>query len=161
VTPTPTPSASGPADPLSPQPALESAPPAAGLPACRAQSMTVQDADSLSDASSSTELFVVRTTGPDCAMKGYPRVQFLASDGRALQVTVSGRPGSTPQQVSLTRSTSLSFAVSTPRTQPCQAVARVRVRLPGALSDLSAVTGMSVCGGRASVSPVGRLQDVD
>jgi hypothetical protein len=154
----------GPVDPLSPAPPLETAPPVAG-PVCRVGDLTVVDADSVSDGGYSRELFVIRTTGPDCRLQGYPQVWFLRADGKALPLTTShggyGLPPSAPTSHTLSRGTSLSFAVASSEAGSCVQVARLEVRLPQTSGPLSAGTSMSVCGGRTGLSPVGRLADID
>lgn len=158
----PAPAPASPEDPLSPQPALETPPPVAAS-TCRAADLSVVDADSLFTPTALTELFVVRTTGPDCQVQGYPAVRLLGPDGAALPVQVRSGGGGLPARdagpVTLSRSTSMSFLLATSRDQPCADVSTVAVTLPGTGGTLRAPTELTVCGGAAAVSPVGRQDD--
>jgi hypothetical protein len=149
--------APGPADPLSPKPAIESPAPPVGRPTCRATDLTVTDADLLTSATALEEVFVVRTSGPACQLHGWPAVHLLRADGSAL-VFRSKRAGKA-RTVTLTRATSLSFVLSTPRTGSCEDAATLVARLPGTSSDLRTETGMQVCAGSLAVGPVERRQD--
>jgi len=63
--------------------------------------------------------------------------------------------------VEIKRRHGLSFAVASAQTGSCVQVARLEVRLPGTSGLTTAATSMSVCGGRAGLSPVGRAADND
>jgi hypothetical protein len=145
-----------PVDPLSPKPALESAPPL-GRPTCRAASLTVTDADLLTSSTELQEVFAVRTSGPACQLKGWPAVRLLAADGSALDART--RRTGTAKAVTLSRSTSLSFVLGTPRSGSCEDAATLVVRLPGTERDLRTATSMQVCDASLSVGPVERRQD--
>jgi hypothetical protein len=117
----------------------------------------VTDADLLTSATALQEVFVVRTTGPDCQLRGWPAVGLRRSDGSAL--ALHARRVGTAHAVTLSRSTSLSFVLSTPRSGTCEDAAALVARLPGTDRDLRASTGMQVCTGRLDVGPVERRQD--
>lgn len=157
------PSADSPEDPLSPRPALESPAPL-GQPTCAAAALTVTDADTVTDATTTHEVFVVRTSGRPCQLDGWPAVRLLDGSGKDLGVAVGhggyGLPGTSPAPVTLSASTTVSFVVATARTGACRGVAQVAVTLPGTSSALRASTTMQVCGG-AGTSPVQRLADTE
>lgn len=148
-----------PVDPLSPQPAVESSAPAPGrsTPTCRAADLSVADADLLADEQALREVFAIRTGGRTCALQGFPVVQLLDARGGSLEATTT-RSG-TATRVALTRSTSLSFVLSTPRSGDCAQAATLVVRLPGTDRDLRVATEAQVCGGRLQVGPVERRTD--
>jgi hypothetical protein len=149
-----------PVDPLSPRPAVESpAPSAAGQPTCSAASLTVQDADLLADQNQLQEVFAVRTSGPTCRLRGWPEVSLLGSDGAALTVAV--RRTGTAEALTLSRATSLSFVLGTPRTNDCKDVSTLVVRLPGTNRAIRTSTTMQVCDGSLSVGPVQRSHDAE
>jgi hypothetical protein len=164
ATPTRTPSAAPttsapavqPLDPLSPKPALESPAPL-GRPACRATDLTVTDADLLASGSTLQEVFALRTSGRACQLRGWPAVRLLRADGTA--IALQARRVGTARAVTLSRATSLSFVLGTPRTGACEDAATVVVRLPGTDRDLRAATSMQVCAGSVQVGPVERRQD--
>ncbi|MGB8652509.1 MAG: hypothetical protein WCD35_17815 [Mycobacteriales bacterium] len=151
-----------PADPLSPKPALESAPPP-GQPTCRAAAVDVVDADAVVTKDAVQEVFVLRVTGPDCQLKGWPTVQLLGADGRPLAVQVRhggfGLPAEQPRVTTLSRTTSASFVVATGRNGSCADAATVVLQLPGVPGTRKVATAMSVCAGAAGLSPVGRRAD--
>jgi hypothetical protein len=149
--PTPTP------DEQRPKPGLESAPPL-GRPVCRGQALTVTDADTLVDPSYRKEVFVVRTTGADCQLKGYPTVQV---QGVTVQHGGYGLPAEEPQPVTLSRSTSLSFVISSARAGSCRDVPTIVVTLPGTSVGHRTATSLRVCGSAVGVSPVHRQGEVD
>ena len=148
----------------SPTAAVETAPPL-GQPACAAAALTLVDADAVTVGASLEEVFILRTTGPDCQLSGYPALTFTGSDGKALTVQVDhgghGLPASTPGPVTLSRGTSLSFGVATARTGSCQPTSRVTVALPATTPALSVPTSMQICGGSVGVTPVQRRADSD
>jgi hypothetical protein len=145
-----------PVDPLSPQPALESAAPL-GQPTCRAATLTVTDADLLTSGSELQEVFAIRTTGPACQLRGWPAVRVLRADGTA--IALQARRVGTARAVTLTRATSVSFVLGTPRGGSCEDAATLIARLPGTDRDLRTSTTMQVCGASLRVGPVERRQD--
>lgn len=157
TTPSPTTALPEPVDPLSPAPAVESPAPTGSQPTCAVAGLSVTDADLLADAHSLQEVFAIRTTGPPCALQGWPAVTLLGADGAPLPVTTRqvGRAGA----VTLSRDSSLSFVLSTPRSQECQDVSALAVRLPGTSRTIRTSTTMQVCGADLTVSPVQRATD--
>lgn len=151
-----------PDDPLSPRPGLESAPPP-GLPTCEAAALTVTDADALYTTAAVQELFTIRTTGPDCELKGYPTVSLLDGAGRELPAKVSrngyGLSTAAPKVVTLSKATSVSFFVATSRDGDCQQAATLVTTLPGTGTALRASTPMQVCDAAVGVTPIRRLVD--
>ncbi|MDP9181970.1 MAG: DUF4232 domain-containing protein [Actinomycetota bacterium] len=145
-----------PVDPLSPKPAIESPAPL-GRPTCAAGALAVQDADLLADETQLQEVFAVRTSGSPCQLSGWPEVTLLGPDDAPLVVTVRRTGSASPE--SLSRGTSLSFVLSTPRTSDCQDVSGLVVRLPGTSRAIRTSTTMQVCHGELGVSPVQRRQD--
>lgn len=146
-----------PVDPLSPKPAVESPAPTAASRDCDASRLTIADADLLADEHELQEVFVIRTSGPLCALRGWPAVTLLDAQGAPL--TVTQRREGTPVTVTLDPSTSLSFVLATPRTQDCRDVSTVAVRLPGTDRTIRAQTTMQVCDRSLTVSPVERRTD--
>lgn len=130
-----------------------------GQPPCRAADVTVVDADTVVLPSSVHEVFVLRTSGPDCQLEGHPEVRLLDASGAPLPVTVRrgghDLPATAPSPVTLSRGTSLSFVVATARDGTCADAAAVDVTLPGTTTVLRTATALSVCGS-AGVSPVER-----
>ena len=133
------------------------APSAQGQPTCSAATLSVQDADLLADDTQLQEVFAVRTTGSTCVLRGWPEVSLLRPDGSPLTVAV--RRTGTAEALTLSRSTSLSFVLSTPRTSDCEDVGTVVVRLPGTTRTFRVTTAMQVCRGQLTTSPVQRRQD--
>lgn len=152
---TPPPAPSSTDDPLSPRPALESAPPL-GQPTCRAGNLTVTDADAVID-DEWVEVFVVRTTSAPCQLQGYPEVRLFGAGDAALGLPVShdARPAG---PVTLSRSTSLSFTLTTKRSGTCRDVTSVDVRLPGQAAVLKTATAFAACD-RVTVGPFERRSD--
>ncbi len=146
-----------PDDPLSPRPAVESPAPTGKQPVCAASALTIADADLLADDERLQEVFVVRTTGPDCALRGWPKIGLLDGEGAPLSAAMTqvGTAGET----TLSRDSSLSFVLGTPRTQDCLDVTTVEVRLPGTNATIRTSTTMQVCAGRLEIGPVERRQD--
>lgn len=155
----PSPVPSGPEDPLAPRPALESPAPL-GAPTCQAGDLSVVDADAIVTPSTVREIFVVRTSGPQCQLLGYPEVELRGAGGAALPVRVGrggyGLPAEQPAAVSLSRDTSVSFQVATDRSGDCTQAETVVVRLPGSAGPLTTETYLLVCGGAVGLSPVER-----
>jgi hypothetical protein len=121
--------------------------------------VTVTDADLLADEQQLQEVFAVRTSGPACRLRGWPTVSLLGPDDAPIRVR-STRTG-TAQELALTRATSLSFVLSTPRGGPCQDVAAVVVTLPGTTRAIRTSTTMQVCQGELGVGAVERRRDTD
>jgi hypothetical protein len=151
VSPSPSP------DELSPKPGLETAAPL-GRPACKGPDLTVTDADTLVDPSYRKEVFALRTRGPDCQLKGYPTVQIA---GVTVQKGGFGLPPEQPQAVTLSRSTSLSFVISSARTGTCRDITSIVVTLPGTTTGHRVATSLRVCGPKVGLSPVHRQGDID
>jgi hypothetical protein len=148
-----------PQDPLSPRPALESAAPL-GQPACKGPALTVTDADAIVTPQYRRAIFVLRTSGAACQLKGYPKVVLRGADGRALAVTARqgghGLPPEQPAAATLSRTTSLSFAVATARDGSCVDVTALDVTLPGTTTVHRTATDLRVCGSTVGLSPVHR-----
>lgn len=142
-------------DPLSPRPAIESAPPL-GQPVCDPADVTVTDADAVI-TDHVEEVFVLRTRGEPCELEGFPAVTLLDASGRALDVPVS-RSDAQPRPVTMSAGTSLSFTLTTGRTGSCRQAASVRVVLPGTTRSISAATELRACGA-VETGPVTRLED--
>lgn len=155
--PVPTTALPEPVDPLSPAPAVESPAPTGTQPTCAVAGLTVTDADLLADAQSLREVFAIRTTGPPCALQGWPAVTLLGADGAPLPVTA--RQVGRPSTVTLSRDSSLSFVLGTPRRPDCQDASALSVRLPGTSRTIRTSTTMQVCGADLTVSPVQRSSD--
>jgi len=151
-----------PDDPLSPRPGIESAP-APGQPTCRAGALTVTDADAVYTTSAVQELFTIRTTGPDCQLKGYPTVALLDEAGRKLPAAVSrggyGLAAGRPRVVTLSAGSSVSFFVATARDGACEQATTLVTTLPGTSTALRASTPMQVCDAAVGLTPVRRLTD--
>ncbi len=145
-----------------PRAPLETAP-AVGLPACAPGALAVTDADAVYGTGVVRELFVVRTTGPDCQLPGnHPTVAVLDGTGAPLAPVTAGGlglPEATGKPVTLSRTTSLSFFVATKRDGACTPAAALTVTLPGTRTALRAPTGMQVCDRTLAVGPVQRLGD--
>lgn len=160
-TPSPTPSVE-PVDPLSPRPGLETAPPA-GQPTCQGSALTVTDADTIVTPTHKREVFVIRTTGRACQLRGYPAVRLLGSDGKPLPVTVqrggNGLPREQVATYTIDRGTSLSFEIGTARDGTCNDVATTSVVLPQTTTTHRVPTTLRVCGSTVGVSPVHRAVD--
>jgi hypothetical protein len=150
-----------PSDPLSPKPPLETAP-APGKPRCQPATLSIVDADQLSTSTATQEVFAVRTSGADCELTGFPTLQFRDAKGRPLTVTVThggdGASAGPAKVTTLSKGTSASFVVGTPRSGRCVAAASVVVGVPGG-GSVTASTTLSVCAARAGVSPIGRRVD--
>lgn len=142
----------------------ETAPPL-GQPACAGSELTVVDADAVTAQGTLQEIFVVRTSGPDCQLVGYPGLTFVGAAGKILTVRVDqgghGLPPGAPGPVTLSKGTSMSFTVATATSGACEPTSRVRVTLPATTPPLSVDTSIRVCGGVVGVSPVQRRSDAD
>lgn len=151
-----------PVDPLASKPPFETAPPA-GLPTCLPSDLTVTDGDAAYTSDAVQELFVLRTTGPDCQLTAtYPSVQVLGSGGAPLGTVRQGGlglPAPAGGPLTISRTTSLSFYVATARDGACVPAATVSATLPGTTVARSAATQLQVCGGLLSVGPLQRLGD--
>lgn len=148
-----------PEDPLASQSPIETAPPT-GQPVCAAGDLTLTDADAVITPTTVQELFVVRTTGPDCELTGYPVVELRDASGAVVPATYRpggfGLPAERPAPHALSTGTSVSFYVASARSGDCVQAARASVRLPGTSGPLSAATSFAVCDGSVGLSPVRR-----
>ena len=128
---------------------------------CNPAHLTVTDADTLVTQRYREQVFVLRTTGPDCGLSGYPTVALKDNSGNALAVTYSrggfGLSTAPSAPLTLSRATSASFSLATSRTSPCTDAATISVLLPGTSTPLAARTTARVCQGRAGLSSVRRL----
>ena len=132
-----------------------------GAPTCNPAHLTVTDADTVVTQRYREQVFVLRTTGPDCGLSGYPTVALKDNSGNALAVTYSrggfGLSTAPAAPLTLSRTTSASFSLATSRTSPCNDAATISVLLPGTSTPLVARTTARVCQGRAGLSSVRRL----
>ncbi len=121
------------------------------------------DADTIVTPTHKREVFVIRTTGRACQLRGYPAVRLLGSDGKPLPVTVQrGGNGLPPERVgtyTIDRGTSLSFEIGTARDGACKDVTTTSVVLPQTTKTLRVPTTLRVCGSTVGVSPVHRAVD--
>ena len=140
----------------SPSPSIEQSAPAPGAPTCKAAALTLTDADTLVSQQSREQVYVIRTTGPDCGLQGYPTVTLKGADGKDLAVRYT-RTGPAPAPLSLSRGTSVSFSVTSTRTGTCADAARIAAVIPGTGGTLTASTTARICEGSATVSAVRRL----
>lgn len=134
---------------------LETAPPP-GAPTCKAAALTVTDADELVTQQSREEVFVVRTTGPDCGLTGFPKVTLKSAGGTPLAARYA-QDGSKPTALSLSKGTSVSFSLTSARSGSCVDASSLSVVLPGTGAALSTSTSARVCNGAVTVSPIRRL----
>jgi hypothetical protein len=148
-----------PVDPLSPKPPVEAPAPSPTGATCDPADLSVTDADLLADEHQLQEVFAIRTSGAPCRLQGWPTVTLLGAGDAPIALSTS-RAGF-PEPVSLTRETSLSFVLSTPRTSDCEDVATVLVTLPGTNRAIRAGTTMQVCHGQLTTGPVERRQDAE
>lgn len=142
----------------SPTAVVESSAPPPGAPTCQAKDLTLTDADTLVTQQNREQVYVIRTTGATCTLQGYPTVTLLDGSGKAIPARYShggyGQAPSSPTPLSLSRGTSVSFSVSTPRAGSCLTAATIVAALPG---TLRASTTARVCSGVAGVSAIRRL----
>ena len=142
----------------SPTAVVESSAPPPGGPTCQAKDLTLTDADTLVTQQNREQVYVIRTTGPTCTLQGYPTVTLLDASGKAIPARYGhggyGQAPSSPTPLSLSRGTSVSFSVSTPRTGTCLTATTIVAGVPG---TLRASTTARVCGGVAGVSAIRRL----
>ena len=154
----PSPSASPSAVPTAPP---RETPPPPGAPTCKPGNLTLTDADTLVTQRYREQVFVLRTSGPDCGLSGYPTVNLKGDAGKAPAVTYSrggfGLSTAPAAPLTLSRTTSASFSLATSRTSPCTEAATISVLLPGTSAPLVARTTARVCQGRAGLSSVRRL----
>jgi hypothetical protein len=102
-------------------------------------------------------------SGAACTMFGYPGVQLLDADGRALRTVLRhGELGTGPARRVLLRPGGWGFFVVEEGVipydtdpQPCPAAASIAVTPPQQRQALTAPTALAPCGGRLTVSPVG------
>jgi hypothetical protein len=129
-----------------------------GQPTCKASAVTITDADTVTPRGTSyrAEVYVLRTTGAPCQLAGYPSVLV---DGATVTRGGEGLPPETVKPYTLSRATSLSFALATARTGTCTDQSAITVTLPGTSTPKRVMTDLHVCNGRLGVSPVHRLGD--
>lgn len=152
---TPAPSASRSATTSPTATPMDSAPPP-GAPPCKVAALTLTDADSLVTQQAREQVYVLRTSGPNCGLQGYPGVTLRGADGTPLAVTYSQAPG-TAAPLTLSKGTSVSFSVTSPRSGTCLDAATISVLLPEVPGALTAATTARICQAKAVVSPVRRL----
>lgn len=127
-----------------------------GQPVCKASAVTVTDADTVVKPRYRAEVLVLRTTGAPCQLNGYPSV-FV--QGATVTRGGEGLPPETPRPATLSRGTSLSFALATARTGTCRDTRAITVVLPGTTQPKGVLADVRICNGRLGVSPVHRLGD--
>lgn len=129
-----------------------------GQPACKAAAVTITDADTVTPrgASYRAEVYVLRTTGAPCQLKGYPTVRV---SGATVTPGGAGLPAEAAKPYTLSRTTSLSFALATGRTGSCEDLTRITVTLPGTSTPKAVPTDLHVCDHKLGVSPVHRVGD--
>lgn len=156
---TPTPGPTPTATPPSATPPPVETPPPPGAPPCEPATLTLTDADYTEQGGYRQELFGLRTSGPDCGLQGYPSLELRDPAGRVIPVRWSkggyGLDPATPDPVTLSSGTSVSFSVSSPSSGSCVEAAKVRATLAG-VGTLTAATSVRVCNGVAGVSPIRR-----
>jgi hypothetical protein len=121
--------------------------------------VTVTDADTVTPrgASYRAEVYVLRTTGSPCQLMGYPSV--VVSEARVSHGG-QGLPAETVKPYTLSRATSLSFALATARTgASCTDATTITVTLPGTNQPKQVATTLRVCDHKLGASPVHRLGD--
>lgn len=127
-----------------------------GQPTCTASAVNVTDADTVVKPGYRAEVYTLRTTGAPCQLTGYPSVVV---SGATVTHGGEGLPAETVQPYTLSRATTLSFALATARTGTCRDVSGISVTLPGTATSKRVVTDLRVCNDRLGVSPVHRLGD--
>jgi len=169
--PTPTPTAAEPVPTVVPSSVAPSpsavptapreTPPPPEAPTCKPAHLTITDADTVVTQQYREQVFVLRTTGPDCALSGYPTVTLGGDTGKAPAVTYSrigfGLSTVPATPLTLSRTTRASFSPATSRASPYLDAATISVVLPGTSPPLMARTTARVCQRRAGLSPVRRL----
>jgi hypothetical protein len=120
--------------------------------------VTITDADTVTKASYRAEIYTLRTTGAPCELMGYPSVVV---NGATVTHGGEGLPAEVPQAYTLSRSTTLSFALATSRTGTCRDETAITVTLPGTTTPKGVATTLHVCNGRLGVTPVHRAGDSD
>jgi hypothetical protein len=120
--------------------------------------VTVTDADTVTPrgASYRAEVYVLRTTGSPCQLMGYP---YVLVSGTTVTRGGSGLPAETAKPYTLSRTTSLSFALATGRTGSCEDLTEITVTLPGTRTSKAVPTNLHVCDHKLGVSPVHRVGD--
>jgi hypothetical protein len=164
VTPTVTPTAAlptAPATTAAPTPVVPTgaeSPAPLGQPTCTPSAVTITDADTVTPrgASYRAEVYVLRTTGAPCQLAGYPTVVV---DGATVVRGGEGLPPEAVRPYTLSRTTSLSFALATGRTGSCADRSAITVTLPGTTTPKRVATDLRVCDARLGVTPVHRLGD--
>jgi hypothetical protein len=118
--------------------------------------VSIVDADTVVKPAYRAEVYVLRTSGPACQLEGYPGI---AVSGVTVSHGGQGLPPETVRAYTLSRTTSLSFALATARSGSCAERATVTVTLPGTSTPRRVATSLRVCNGRLGVTPVHRLGD--
>ena len=125
------------------------------------ENLTVTDADTVVTQQYREQVFVLRTTGPDCGLSGYPTVTLRDAAGKAFTVAYArggfGLSTVPATPLTLSRTTSASFSVATSRVSPCADATTISIVLPGTSIPLTARTTAQLCQGRGGLSPVRRL----
>jgi hypothetical protein len=125
-----------------------------GQPTCKAAAVTITDADTVTKAGYRAEVYTLRTSGSPCQLTGYPSVVV---NGATVTRGGEGLPAESVRSYTLSRTTTLSFALATARTGSCRDESAITVTLPGTTAPKGVVTGLRVCNGRLGVTPVHRL----
>jgi hypothetical protein len=87
---------------------------------------------------------------------GYP---YVLVSGTTVTRGGSGLPAETAKPYTLSRTTSLSFALATGRTGSCEDLTEITVTLPGTRTSKAVPTNLHVCDHKLGVSPVHRVGD--
>ncbi|MCU1603459.1 MAG: hypothetical protein JWO22_4168 [Frankiales bacterium] len=157
VPPSPTASPTPSATPTPVVPTGSESPAPLGQPTCKASAVTITDADTVVKPGYRAEVYVLRTTGAPCQLTGYPSVLV---NGATVTRGGSGLPPETVHAYTLSRATSLSFALATARPgASCDDQTAITVTLPGTSQPRGVVTDLRVCDHQLGVSPVHRLGD--
>ena len=118
--------------------------------------MTITDADTVVKANYRAEVYTLRTSGPPCQLIGYPSVVV---SGATVTHGGEGLPPEVVKAYTLSRGTTLSFALATARTGSCRDVSTITVTLPETTTRKQVSTPLRVCNGRLGVTPIHRAGD--
>lgn len=129
-----------------------------GQPTCTASAVTIIDADTVVKPEYRAEVYTLRTTGAPCELRGYPRVVV---SGATVTPGGEGLPPEAVASYTLSKATTLSFAVATSRSGSCTEQSAITVTLPGTATPKRVATTLRVCNGRLGVTPVHRAGDDD
>ena len=127
-----------------------------GQPTCNPAAVTITDADTVTKGTYRAEVYTLRTTGAPCQLLGYPSVVV---SGATVTNGGEGLPPETVKAYTLSRGTTLSFALATARSGTCRDVSTITVTLPGTSTPKHVATTLRVCNGRLGVTPVHRAGD--